>query len=51
MVPTVVSNPPCSSFKKLIILTPRLIQGLRTMSLAKAVPDNIKDKECERLAL
>ncbi len=46
-----LSNPPRSSFKKLIILTLRLIQGLRTMSLAKAVPDGIKDKECKRFAL
>jgi hypothetical protein len=46
-----MSNPPCSSFKKLILLTLRLLQGLRTMSLAKAVPNNIKDKKCKRFAL
>ncbi len=46
-----VSDPPHSYFKKLIILTPRLIQGLHTMSLAKAVPDGIKDKECKRFTL
>jgi hypothetical protein len=32
-------------FKKLIVLTPRLVQGLHTMSLAKAVPKGIKDRE------
>jgi hypothetical protein len=38
-------------FKKLIILTPSLVQGLLTMSLAKAVPKGIKDRECKRFAL
>jgi hypothetical protein len=42
---------PRSFFKKLIIPTPRLIQDLGTMSLAKAVPKGIKDKECIRFAL
>jgi hypothetical protein len=42
-----LSNPPLSSFKKLIVSTPRLVQGLRTMSLAKAVPEDIKDRECK----
>ncbi len=46
-----LSNPPLSSFKKLIVLTPRLVQGLRTMSLAKAVPKGIKDRECKRFTL
>jgi hypothetical protein len=46
-----LSNPPCTSFKKLIILTLRLIQSLRTMSVVKAVPGGIKDKECIRFAL
>ncbi len=46
-----MSNPPRSSFKKLIISTLRLIQGPCTMSLAKAVPKGIKDKECKRFAL
>ncbi len=47
----VCQQPPCWSFKKLVLLTPRLLQSLRMMSLAKAVPDGIKDKERERLAL
>jgi hypothetical protein len=46
-----LSNPPLSSLKKLIILTPRLVQGLHTMSLAKAAFKGIRDKECKRFAL
>jgi hypothetical protein len=46
-----VSNPPLSSFNKLIVSTPRLLRGPCTMSLAKAVPKGIRDKECERFAL
>ncbi len=42
-------DPPLSSFKKLIELTPRLLCGLHTMSLAKAVPDGLKDRECKRI--
>ncbi len=33
------------------MLTPRLLHGLRMMSLAKAVPEGIRDKECKRFAL
>jgi hypothetical protein len=47
----VLKQPPISSFKKLIVSTPRLVQGLRTISLAKAVPEGIKGRECERFAL
>ncbi len=48
-----LSDPPLSSFKKLIVLNPRLVQvqSLRTMSVAKAVPKGIKDRECKRFAL
>ncbi len=46
-----LSDPPHSFYKKLIILTPRLVQALRTMSIAKAVPEGIKDRECKRFAL
>jgi hypothetical protein len=42
---------PFSLFKKLIISTPRLVHVLCTMSIAKAVPDGIKDQECKRFAL
>jgi hypothetical protein len=51
-VPTLLKQPPpLSSFKKLIVLTPRLVQGLCRMSFAKAVPKGIKDRECKRFAL
>ncbi len=46
-----LATPPLSSFKKLVILTPRLVLALRTMSLMKAVSDGIKDRECKRFAL
>ncbi len=36
---------------KLIISTPRLVQGLTTISLAKTVCEGIRDKECKRFAL
>jgi hypothetical protein len=44
------SDTPCSSFKKLIVSTPRLLQNLHTMSLAKAVPDGLKDHKCTKIA-
>jgi hypothetical protein len=43
-----ISDPPPSSFKEIILSIPRLLQGLRAMSLAKAVSNGIKDKECKR---
>ncbi len=46
-----VSNPPRSSFKKLIVSTPRLLRNLHTMSLAKAAPNSLKDHECKKMAL
>ena len=46
-----VSDPPLSSFKKLIVSTPRLLGNLHTMSLAKAAPDGLKDCECEKMTL
>jgi hypothetical protein len=33
------------------VLTPRLLCNLHTMSLAKAVPDGLKDWECKRITL
>jgi hypothetical protein len=45
------SNLPISSFKTLVVLTPRLLRGLHAMSLAKTVPEGIRDKECKRFAL
>jgi hypothetical protein len=44
-----VSNPPRSFFKKLIVLTPKLLRN--PMSLAKAAPDGLKDCECKKMAL
>ncbi len=46
-----LSNPPRSSFKKFIISTLRLTQDLLTISIVKAVPKCIKDKECKWFAL
>jgi hypothetical protein len=43
-----LNKAPCSSFKKLIFSTPLLLQGLRTMSLAKSVPNGLKSQECKR---
>ncbi len=40
-----------SSFKKLIVLTPQLLRNLHRMSLEKAAPDGLKDRECEKMAL
>jgi hypothetical protein len=42
---------PCSPFKKLIVSMPTLLQGLRTMSLAKTVPDGLNPREYERTKL
>ncbi len=48
-----VSDPPRSSFKKLIVSTPRLLRNIHVMrmSLAKAVPEGLKDCECKKMAL
>ncbi len=40
-----------SSFKKLIVSTPRLLHNLHVMSLAKAAPDSLKNCECKNMAL
>ncbi len=45
------SDPPCSYFKKLVVSIPRLLRNLHTMSLAKALPDGLKDDECKKIAL
>jgi hypothetical protein len=42
---------PHSSFKKLDISTPLLLQGLHMMCLAKSVPDGLKPQECKRTKL
>jgi hypothetical protein len=46
-----MSDSPLSSFKKLIVSTPRLLHGLHTMSLVKAAPEGLKDLECKRITL
>ncbi len=45
------SNPPLLLLKKLIVPTPRLLCGLHTMSLVKAVPDSLKNHEYTRNVL
>jgi hypothetical protein len=42
---------PRSPFKRLIVSTPGLLQGLHTMSLAKSVPKGLNPQECERTKL
>jgi hypothetical protein len=42
---------PRSPFKKLIVSTPNLLQGLHTTSLAKSVPKGLNPQECERTKL
>ncbi len=46
-----LNEAPRSPFKKLICSTPLLLQGLRTMSIAKSVPDGLKPQECKRTKL
>ncbi len=45
------SDPPSSSFKKLVVPTLRLLRNLHMMSLAKAVPDSLKNCKCKKIAL
>ncbi len=40
-----------SSFKKLIVSTPLLLQGLHMMRLLKSVPEGLKPRECKRTKL
>jgi hypothetical protein len=46
-----VNEAPCFALKKLIVSTPSLLQGLRTMSFAKSVLDGLKPHKCERTKL
>ncbi len=46
-----LNQAPCSSFKKLIVSTPSLLQGLHMMSLLKSVPEGLKPRECKRTKL
>ena len=45
------SDVPCSSFRQLIVSTPQLLHNLHVMSLAKAVPDGLKDCKCKKITL
>jgi hypothetical protein len=42
---------PRLSYKKLIVSTPSLLQGLHTISLLKSVPEGLKPLECKRTKL
>jgi hypothetical protein len=33
------------------VMTPRLLRNLHIMSLGKAAPDGLKDRECEKMVL
>jgi hypothetical protein len=46
-----LNKTPCSPFKKLIVSTPGLLQGLHTMSLAKSVPEGLNPRECKQTKL
>ncbi len=46
-----LNQAPRSSFKKLIVSMPSLLQGLHTMSLLKSVPEGLKPRECKRTKL
>jgi hypothetical protein len=49
--PTVPQQNAGSPFKQLILSTPNLLQGLRTMSLAKSVPEGLNPQECKQTKL
>jgi hypothetical protein len=46
-----ITQVPRSGFKKLIVTSPTLLQGLHQMSLLKMVPEGLKPQECERVKL
>ncbi len=45
------SYAPLSSFKKIIVSTPRLLRDLLMLSLANSVPSRLKDLKCKKIAL
>jgi hypothetical protein len=45
------TQPPCSNFKQLIVMSTTLLQGLRKMSMLKMVPKGLKPHECEQVKL
>jgi hypothetical protein len=46
-----LNQAPSSSFKKLIVTSPSLLQGLHQMSLLKSVPEGLKPRKCKRVKL
>jgi hypothetical protein len=46
-----VTQAPLSKFKELIILSPKLLRGLHSMSMLKTIPDGLKAREYERIKL
>jgi hypothetical protein len=46
-----VTQAPLSKFKELIVMSPRLLRGLHSMSMLKTVPDGLKARECKRVKL
>jgi hypothetical protein len=46
-----LNQAPHSTFKKLIVSMPSLLQGLHTMSLLKSVPEGLQPQECKRTKL
>jgi hypothetical protein len=46
-----LNETPRSPFKQLIVSTPNLLQGLRTMSLAKSVAEGLNPQECKQTKL
>jgi hypothetical protein len=46
-----INQAPRSTFKKLIVTTPTLLQGLHQMSLLKSVPEGLKPRECKHIKL
>ncbi len=46
-----LNKAPRSTFKKLVVSTPLLLQGLHTMSLSKSVLEGFKLQECKRTKL
>ncbi len=40
-----------SKFKELIVMSPKLLRGLYSMSVLKMVPEGLKTRECKRIKL
>ncbi len=44
-----MTQAPLLKFKKLIVTSPKLLRGLHSMSMLKAVPDGLKARECKQI--